>query len=403
MGIIKYMYRASNRTGQTVEGIIEAADRKEVVFSLRNKSLYLIRLTEIQPSSSMDISIGSAKIPKRTLSVFCTQFSSLLKAGVPLVQALVMLEEQTENAKLKKIVQTITDDLQRGRSLSEAFSAHERLLPALMIKMIEAGEISGTLDVSLERLANHFDREYKLARRVKSAMTYPVVVCFMALLVVIFLLVVIVPSFSAFFASRGDDLPLITKMMVEFSDFILNRWLVLLGVAVLIATLFKIYKSSKKGRLALDTLKFKLPLFKKTVVWLLAARMSRTLATLTVTGISLTQSLRIASNVVGNRLAENRINDIEDQIKQGRSLNAAMGAAGIFPSLLVQMTKIGEESGTLDEMLERTAVYFEEEADTAISKLVTILQPVMLVFVAVIVLLIILSVLMPMLSMYSSV
>lgn len=397
------MYKASNRAGQTVEGIIEASDRKEVVNTLQSKSLFLLKLNEIYPKSSTDITIGSAKLPKRVLAVFCMQFSSILKAGVPLVQALSMLEDQTENEKLKKIIQAVGEDLQRGRGLSQALSIHERMLPGLMVKMIEAGEVSGTLDLSLDRLANHFEREHKLARKIKSAMSYPTVVCVIALLVVVFLLVFIVPRFSAFFSSVGEDLPGITKFMVGLSDFFVQRWMVLVGIVALVFVAFKTYKSSEKGRLSWDSLKFKLPLFKKTVVWVLAARLSRTLSTLTVTGISLTQSLRIASKVVGNRLAEYKLNDAEDQIKQGRTLHMAISAAGIFPRLLVQMIKIGEESGTLDQLLDKTAEYFEDEADMVISRLVTILQPILLVFVAVIVLLIILSVLLPMLSMYQSV
>lgn len=396
------MYKASNRAGQTVEGIIEASDRKEVVYTLRGKSLYLLDLTEVYPKSSADIALGSAKIPKRTLAVFCTQFSSILRAGVPLVQTLTMLEEQTANIKLKAILQQVGEDLQRGRSLSEAFSIHERALPSLMVKMIEAGELSGTLDMSLERLATHFEREYRLARRVRSAMTYPIIVFSLAILVVVFLLLVIIPSFRTFFDKADAELPGITVAMLAFSDFVSSQWLVLVAVFVLIIALYKMYKSSEKGRLSLDTMKFKMPVMKKTIVQLLAARVSRTLSTLTVTGISLTQSLRIASKVVGNRLAEYKLNDVEDQIKQGRTLNAALAAAGIFPGLLVQMARIGEEAGTLDEMLEKTAEYFEEEADIAITRLVNIIQPILLVFVAGIVLLVILSVLLPMLTMYDS-
>lgn len=401
--IIKYSYKAANKAGQTVEGIIEASDRKEVVYTLRAKSLYLIEISEVYPKSSTDITLGSAKIPKRVLAFFCTQFASILRAGVPLVQTLTMLEEQSANLKLRAILQQVTEDLQRGRSLSEALSMHERALPSLMVKMIEAGELSGTLDLSLERLAAHFEREYKLARRVRSAMTYPLIVLSLSVLVVAFLLLFIIPSFRTFFDSAGADLPAITVAMLAFSDFISERWLLLFGALVLIIVVFKIYKSSDKGRLSLDSLKFKFPVLKNTITQLLAARFSRTLSTLTVTGVSLTQSLRIASKVVGNRLAEYRLNDVEDQIKQGRTLHASLSTASLFPNMLIQMTRIGEEAGTLDYMLEKTAQYYEEESEIAISKLVNIIQPVLLIFVALIVLLVILSVLLPMLEMYKSI
>ena len=198
-------------------------------------------------------------------------------------------------------------------------------------------------------------------------------------------------------------LPVFTKFMLGLSDFITNNWMYIIGFMLMIYVVFKLYKSSKSGRLTLDTFKMRAPLISKSVTRILAARFSRTLATLTSTGISLTQSLRIASKVVGNRLAENRLLDIEESIKQGKSLNASIGAALIFPNMLVQMTKIGEESGTLDLMLSKAAEYFEEEADAAITRLTTILQPILLVIVAVIILFVMLSVLMPMLTMYSSV
>jgi type IV pilus assembly protein PilC len=401
--LIKYLYKAANQAGQTVEGLIEASDKKAVVFALRAKSLYLLNLSEVNQRNSMDIALGSAMLPKRTLAVFCTQFASILKAGVPLIQALSILEEQTENLKLQKILQAVGEDLQRGKGLSEALSMHERTLPPILIKMVEAGEISGTLDVSLERLATTFEKEYQITKKIRSAMMYPAIVSIVAVIVVIFMLLFVIPKFMGFFSSSGTELPAITKFMLGMSDFIKNNWMILLGVLMMIYAGFKVYKSSPVGRLSLDSLKLRAPIFKKAVTRILAARFSRTLATLTSTGVSLTQSLRIASKVVGNRLAENKLNDVEEAIKQGKSLNAAISSAALFPGMLVHMTKIGEESGTLDQMMGKAADYFEEEADAAITKLTTILQPVLLVIVAVIILFVMLSVLMPMLTMYSNI
>ena len=400
---IKYLYKAANKAGQTVEGLIEASDKKSVVFALRAKSLYLLSLSEVNPKSTLDIAFGSAKLPKRTLAVFCTQFASILRAGVPLIQALTILEEQADNAKLKKILQSVGEDLQRGKGLSEALSMHERALPTIMIKMIEAGELSGTLDLSLERLATHFDKEYRITKKIRGAMMYPVIVTVIALIVVVFMLLFIIPRFMTFFESSGAELPGITKFMLRLSDFITANWMYILAFMLMIYVGFKFYKSTPPGRLAIDTLKIKAPLLKKSVSRILASRFSRTLATLTATGISLTQSLRIASKVVGNRLAENKLIDIEESIKQGRSLNSSVSAAALFPNMLVHMTKIGEESGTLDQMLAKAADYFEEEADAAITKLTTILQPILLVIVAAIILFVMLSVLMPMLTMYQSI
>ncbi len=400
---IKYLYKAANKAGQTVEGLIEANDKQSVVRALRAKSLYLIDLSDANPNSSMDISIGSAKIPKKTLAVFCTQFASVLRAGVPLIQTLTIMEEQMENPKLKKIVQSVGEDLQRGRSLSDAFSAHERALPSMMIKMIEAGELSGTLDISLQRLALHFEKEYAITKKIKSAMMYPIVITVVALLVVVFLLIFVVPSFSKIFEDTGKELPGITKFVLSLSDSITDGWLFILGFLVVIIALFRLYKNSDAGRLQLDRFKLKAPVIGKASIRILTARLSRTLSTLTGSGINLTQSIRIASKVVSNKHAEDRLLDVEDSIKQGKTLHTAIKGAAIFPNMLMHMTKIGEESGTLDEMLERSAEYFEEEADSAITKVTTLLQPILLVFVAALVLFIILSVMLPMFSMYNNI
>jgi type IV pilus assembly protein PilC len=400
---IKYLYKAANKAGQTLEGIIEANDRKAVISALRAKSLYLIELTDASPNTSIDITLGSAKIPKKVLAVFCTQFASILKAGVPLIQALSILGEQIENPKLKKIVQSVEEDLQRGRSLSDAFSSHERALPAMMIKMIEAGEVSGTLDLSLKRLATQFEKENQISKKIKSAMMYPVVVCCVALLVVVFLLLFVVPKFTAIFESTGKELPGITKFVLSLSKGISEGWMFILIGLVVIYALFRLFKSSKAGRLQLDTIKLKAPVIGKASLRILTARLARALATLTSSGITLTQSIKIASKVVANKLAEDKLLDVEDSIKQGHTLHQAIKASGLFPSMLMHMTKIGEESGMLDDMLEKAASYFEEEADSAISKVTALIQPILLVIVAVMVLFIILSVILPMFELYQSI
>ena len=403
MTIIKYLYKAANRAGHTVEGIIEAADRKAVLFALRSKALYLLELSEVTPRASFDINIGSQKIPKKTLAVFCTQFASILKAGVPLVQALDILTEQTEHKQLQKILTTAGEDLQAGKGLSEALSAHEKALPAIMIKLIEAGEMSGTLDLSLQRLAVQFEKDYKLQKKIKSAMSYPTVVGIVALVVVIFLLVFIMPKFTSMFADMDTDLPGITKFMLSISNAVVSGWIYILGFVILIYALFRAYKGSAAGRMQLDSMKLKMPIVKKTMTRILAARFARTLATLTASGVSLTQSLRIASKVVANKVAENKLLDIEEQIKRGVSLHVSISKETIFPNMLMHMVKIGEESGTLDQMLEKAADYFEDEAETSIEKLTSLLQPIMLVIVAAIVLLIILSVMLPMFAIYNNV
>lgn len=403
MTVIKYLYKAANKAGHTVEGIIEAADSKAVLFALRAKSLYLLELSETAAKTSIDISIGSSKIPKKVLAIFCTQFASILRAGVPLVQTINILAEQAEDKRLKKILAIVSEDLQSGKGLSEALSVHEKYLPMLMIKLIEAGEMSGTLDLSLQRLAVQFEKDYKLSRKIKGAMMYPMIVSIIAVFIVVFLLMYIMPKFEDMFSGLGADLPGITKFMISLSKGISQGWMYILGFIILFYASFRLYKSSPTGRLQLDTLKTKMPIIRKAMVRILTARFARTLATLTSSGVSLTQSLRIGSKVVANKLAENRLLDIEEQIKRGITLHSAISRETMFPKMLMHMVKIGEESGTLDQMLEKAADYFEEEAETSITRLTSLIMPVMLIIVAVFVLMIMLSVMLPIFSIYSSV
>jgi type IV pilus assembly protein PilC len=400
---IRYLYKAANKAGQTIEGIIDASDENAVISALRGKSLYLIELSDANPkSSALDINIGSAKIPKKALAVFCTQFASILKAGVPLIQAIEILEEQTENKKLKQIMQTVNDDLQRGLSLSESFSVHEKALPAIMLKMIEAGEVSGTLDLSLERLALNFEKENAITKKIRGAMMYPIIVIIVALAVVVFLLLSIIPTFTNIFKTLNKPMPGVTQFLLTLSNGIIDGWWIILICVAVVYFLFRTYKRSPAGSLQLDKFKLKIPVFGKASLKIITARLCRTLSTLNGSGISLTQSLRAVSKVVGNKIAENKLLEAEDHIKQGKSLHHAIESAGIFPGMLTHMTKIGEESGTLDEMLERASVYFEDEADSAITKATTLIQPILLVFVAAIVVFILLSVMLPMFNLYQN-
>ena len=399
---IKYLYRAANKTGQTVEGIIEANSEKGVVGILRAKSLFLLELTEVRAKNPLDITIGSSKIPKKVLMVFCTQFASILKAGVPLIQAIQIMNDQIEDKKLKLIMQAVHEELQRGRGLAECFADHEKSLPPIMIKMIEAGEVSGTLDLSLRRLATHFEKEVAINKKVKSAVRYPIIVAIAAVLVVILMVLFVLPGFMGFFEQSSMQLPLPTRILLGLSDLIKTKWMFLLGGGLGIVIIVRYYLRSKTGRLKWDTFKLRAPVIGKSVVKILAARFSRTLSTLTSTGISLTQALMMSGQVVGNKLAELRINEAEEKIREGKSLYQAVVEMHIFPPMTAHMTKIGEESGMLDEMLEKSAEYFEEEADTAITKLTSLLQPIMLIIVAVIVVMVILAIMLPMFQMYSA-
>jgi type IV pilus assembly protein PilC len=400
---MKYAYKAVNINGKEAEGVVEARDKKTALLTLRDRSLFPTELKEVKPMSALNIDIGSSKIPKKALGVFCSQFATILKAGVPTAQALGIIAEQTEHKRLKAILFTVNEDIQKGFTLSQAIGQHQKSFPDILVSMIEAGEASGTLDTSLERLALQFDKENKLREKVKAAVTYPIIVGSLAVLIVVALMIFVVPLFVSIFAQMQAELPPLTKAILAISDFIRNQWPLIICFIALLVLLWKTYKRSATGRMQLDKIKLRLPIFGKISLKLLAAQFSRTLCTLISSGVPLTDSMLITGRAVSNRFAERKVEYVAEQVKEGKTLSSSFAQMQLLPNMLVQMTKIGEESGTLDYMLERTADYYEMEAESAIQRLTTLLEPLMILFVGGLVLLIALSILTPVFQMSQNV
>lgn len=400
---MKFSYKAVNLSGKQTEGILEATDKRSVITTLRERSLFPLEVREVPSPSVLNMEIGSSKIPKKALGLFCSQFASILKAGVPTAQALSIITEQTEHKKLKKILITVSEEIQKGFTLSQALGQHRKALPDMLISMIEAGEASGTLDLSLHRLAVQFDKENRLHDKVKSATTYPIIVGGFAIVMVIAMIIFVIPLFVSIFEQTGAPIPALTQFLINLSKFIQNQWILIICAVVLLIFAWKAYKKSEKGRYAIDRIKLRLPLIGKINLKLMAARFSRTLCTLISSGVSLPESMSITGRAISNKFAEKKVDYVEGQIKEGKTLSSSFALMGLLPNMLIQMTKIGEESGTLDYMLDRTADYYEQEAESSIQRLATMLEPMMIIFVGALVLVIALSILMPVFQMSSSI
>ncbi len=394
----KYHYKAMNMSGSNIEGIYEGSNKQAVVEMIRQKSFYPLEIKEVVERKEIEITFLS-KIKSKDISLFCKQFASILKAGVPLIQCLNMLSEQTENKGLKNILKNVSEEIQKGSSLSQAMTLHEKKLPSILINMVRAGEVSGTLDDSLELMAVHFEKENKLNQKVKSAMMYPIVISVVAVAVVCLLLIKVVPMFATMFTESGAKLPGPTKMLIDMSDFLKENGLIVLLVIIVIGIMIKLFLSGEAGRLAFHKSLLRLPLIGKFQIKTIAARFARTLATLMSTGVSITEALEITGRVVTNTYARNGLRTVEEQVKQGKGLYEPIKSLMIFPPMIQNMIMLGEQSGTLDHMLLKAADFYEEEVDREVQNLTSLMEPAIIVVLGGIIGFIVLSIALPMFSM----
>lgn len=397
-----YEYVAVDKSGKQKKGTMEAQSDQRVKEFLKNEGLIPISVKE-QSFLSKDINIGSKKVKARDLSVFCRQFHSILGAGVTILNALQMLSEQTENKILREAVKQVQIDVEKGESLTGAMSKHKETFPPLMIHMVEAGEASGSLEVSFDRMAIQFEKQAKISGTVKKAMMYPLVVVVIAIIVVIVMLVVVFPQFEDMFDQLDGQLPAITRMVIAASDFVQAFWWLL---AILIGgTVFGIqtFRKTPNGQLLFSKLALNAPAVSNLTVKSASATFARTLSTLLAAGISLVDAVEITAKIINNVIIKGALNDTVDEIKRGVPLSIPLQQCEVFPPMLYQMTRIGEETGNVEGMLDKIADYYEEEVENATAALVSLLEPMMIVILGFLVGTILLAIYMPILSMYSAI
>lgn len=390
----KFQYKAVNMGGRTVDGIYEGKDRADVVSMLRTKGFYPLDVSEVKAAGALNKELGT-KVSLKVLALFCQQFSTILSSGIPVGQALDILAQQTEDKRLKAVLKDVYEKVQTGRSLTDSFGDHSKRFPSIFMSMLSVGEVSGTLEASLKRLHGYFKQEYQLVSKFRTAMIYPAVVMGLAILITTFLLVFIVPTFQGIFERAGADLPLPTQILLAVSGFIRTQWPLILIAITGIITALQMYSKSEGGRMSLDRMSLKLPAFGPLNVKMLVSRFTRTLGAMSSSGVPLTQALEITSRVVSNKFIEKQIAKASEAVQQGQPLYKPLADIKALPPMVQNMTRLGEESGQLDYMLEQTAVYYDAEAETAISRTTALLEPAIIIVMAVIVLFVVLSILMP--------
>lgn len=348
------------------------------------------------------LSFGSKKVQTKDLSVFCRQLSTMLSSGVGIVKSLDILEKQSDNPKMKDACEDMKSNVQRGNLFSDTMKFHKNIFPSLMIQMVVAGEASGNLDVVMDRLAMTYEKEAKIENKMKSAMIYPIILLVVLIGVVAFILVVVMPQFAGIFADAGKDLPLSTKILMGLSDFLVKRWyFIIIGIICFVVAIIQL-KRSKEGRRTLDRIKLHAPIIGKQFRMIITSRFTRTMSTLLSSGITLLEAMTIVGKVVGNTDVESRLDEASEEIKKGIAMSRAVSAVGVFPPMVLSMLKIGEESGSLDLVLSKTADYYDEELDTAIQRLVSLLEPVLIVVMGLVVGFVVVSIAQPMFGIYDT-
>ena len=399
----KYRYRAITNEGKSLEGMYSAKNEEEVILMLRENRYYPINIKETEEEKDIRSLPAFSKVKAKDIAVFCRQFYTMLNAGVTIINCLDILRQQTENKKLKQVINKVHEDVQKGLTFSEALKNHKNVFPELLINMVEAGEVSGNLDTIMDRMAEHYEKEFKINNKIKSSMVYPLVLSVVAVGVVIFMLIFVMPTFMEMFEGSDAPLPGPTVLLLGISDALKNFWYLFIAGAIVLVFGTKQITKLDAGRLFVDKMKFKLPIIKGTTEKIVTSRFTRTLATLSASGVPLLQSMEIVANVVGNKIVGDKINIAKEEVRKGVNLSATIRDTGVFPVMVTSMIEIGEESGSLDDILEKTAAFYDEELEAALQRLTTMIEPLMIVVMAAAIGFIVIAMIMPMFDMYGTI
>ncbi|HYE11790.1 MAG TPA: type II secretion system F family protein [Patescibacteria group bacterium] len=396
-----YKYKAVTNTGGTVTGVLSGENREEIIKNLRSKNQYPVLVEAIQKSRDLDLG-RFTRIKIKDIALFCRQLYTMLNAGVTLINCLDILKMQTENKKLQSIISILHQDVQKGMTFSQALR-ESNAFPELLINMAMAGEVSGNLDTILRRLAVHFEKENSIRNKIKSALVYPAFIGVITILVVIFLLIFVLPTFISMFTSSGVEVPALTRGLISTSEFIRKFWYIVIGIIIGVSYFIAKLVRTENGKLAIDTALMRIPVVKGTIQKMYTSRFTRTLSTLMASGIPLIQALESVAKVVNNKPVEQALLGAIDDVRRGINLSIPIKNTNLFPPMVYYMISIGEESGSIDDLLERTALFYDEELDEAIKKMMGLIEPTMIVFMAVFVGLIVVSIALPMFDMFKTV
>jgi len=382
---VVYEWKGKNPKGRKIKGEMEAETPEQVRVSLERRKITPTRIRKKPKDLLEDISFLAPKVKESDVIIFARQFSTMIDAGLPLLQCLDILYSQQENPTFKKQLKHIRASVESGETFADSLKKYPKTFNELFVNMISAGEAGGILDVILQRLSAYAEKMAKLKKQVKGAMTYPGITLAVAVIVVGVILVFVIPVFEKMFASMGSALPAATQMVVALSNFMVGNigWMILGGIAAVF--LFRQTYKSKKGRIFLDDMFLRLPVIGILIRKVAVAKFTRTTATMISSGVSILDALDIVGKTAGNKIVESAISDVKTGISEGRSMADPLLESGVFPSMVCSMIAVGESTGALDEMMTKIADFYDDEVDQAVKNLTDMIEPFMLVFLGVVV------------------
>lgn len=377
-----FSYKARDHSGKILTGTLEGENREAVLDRLREMKYFIISVEKKGASLLSTELTFFQSIKIRDLAVFFRQFATMVTAGLTLVNCLEILSRQTENKLLAKKIEDIQKNVEQGATLADSFANHPGTFSALYINMIKAGEIGGVLDEILNRMATLMEKEYELRQKIKSAMTYPGFVMGAAVLMGIFMLTFILPQFVSVFQQFGGELPFLTRILVDVTVIFNRYWYIFLAFAALLVFLFISYSRTKQGHKNIDRLKLKIPIFGNLFLKTSINRFTRILGTLIRSGVPIIQSLKVSAESIGNDIIAEAVLNAADRIKEGQSISTPLEESKVFPPMVTQMIMVGEESGELESMLLNVSKFYDQEVERAVEQLTSVIEPIMMAFVA---------------------
>lgn len=400
-----YQYTAVNAQRQPKTGTVEAANANEASTQIKAMGLFPTKVSELSQDSGGNVKKvkKGASVKSKVLSVFTRQLATLIGAGLPLLRSLTTLQKQERNPVLKNTMAGLANSVEGGGTFSEALGQFPGIFDKLYVNMVKAGELGGVLEVVLARLAEFQEKSEKIKGKIVSAMFYPVVVLFIAISILTFLLVFIVPKFQQIFTEMlgGKPLPALTQFVIDASNALKNHYLIILIAIGALVVAFNVFRASKAGKAMIDKFKLNAPVFGGLIQKTSIARFTRTLGTLVSSGVPILQALQITKETAGNLVVANAIEKVHDAVREGENIVNPLEASGIFPPMVISMVQVGEETGKLPDMLIKVADVYEEEVDNAVAGLTSLLEPIMIVFLAVIVGVIVIALFLPLVSIIS--
>jgi type IV pilus assembly protein PilC len=378
---ITYDYKVRDRTGKVVTGQLVGDNESLVLRKLREMGMTPVEVKKHKDGIQMEINLRPGRVKLKELSIFCRQFATMVNSGLPILRALAILSEQTESKELQKVLLATRLDVEQGASLSGAMARYPKAFNDLFIAMVKAGETGGVLDTVLLNLADMIENEVELRRKIKSAMTYPVAVVCMVVLIMSAMLLFVVPQFQTIYASLGGQLPLPTQILLTASKLVRTYWWIVIGLGIGTTIAFRRFKKTPVGRMQVDRVKLKAPVFGPLFQKVALARMASTFGMLLQAGVPILQALDIVKDTVNNKVISGALEEVKVSVREGDSIARPLGKHGVFPPMVVQMIAVGEETGGVDTMLEKVATFYTSEVEATVDALTSLIEPLLIAFI----------------------